>query len=959
MPGIYVRKTKWFDWIQQRENPVLTVPGSYWLCHKNNIYKFIFKYHRTMRNIEKFSFGKELMKVIRRIIKTQPCQGQQFGTSHLLVTYNRIAWTRQDKMFALLKFKERSVAAFSHAFVLTIKIVFSVDSGEQNGNYVMTFPFPDECLIHSDEDLTNARACENTNEEENTCPTQPSENDRPEESSQCDDIEKEVLKSEDKSIRLGNSLIVANSKETFTNAQAVEHTTNCENASKVRESSKVSLEQSPTPSVSTKYSAELDNREKESKHSRLSTEELEKGNRNQSANSTNSMVLNNITNEVGENEEEVNFNYFDEGNIDNNSFSLEEMNAKDIKLPNNNNELLEMDEYGTENYSTQCKAASDINEAESSTVAAINTDSANLPYQYLIEKEIEDAKHRNANADETKNNAKRCNSDELDCRKRKLEEINEKHSTDSTELLTSGANIDDCSYHKKRKHTSDNKASRSSDITDLVMEGLMFTIRQGQDTVAVIEQKTKLEIDEVLENSEKIETKRGEKCLRNSSLLGLENLITMIETPKQGKREHKCPNTIIRENTLKNDCVNKPLLNGTKHFLTDNGTNQHIDKLYLHYSQWQTSTNNASLAGTSFTTNNIKDITNNDRYPAAYVHEYDENNKFVENEDPEYEEEEEDIVPEVLQDQRFQTAVLSFQQENKPQGKVIVVSNKDLLMDDMDTEDSIKFETMEAKLRPLFSKDLLSKVRSNGANTMYKSKFNNAEQHKSSVPKIVSNEIITADQIPSSLQKMLKNRSSVMPTTGENKVDEGSSEGYKMKVCREVDTASNARSNSPALNRNISKDARCLKNSGAFMRGSNESHKESTSSVASKVELEGVDNSENNIQLKEEKPRKQNVNTRKEEQLSRNGIEDVTREFYQDHSYQRKKKDVANQKYLRSKRKSLNTLRDTDDGETRIEMVKFLHDITRGAKVVVRRMSTKNIHSIIEKSSSLAACKQH
>ena len=924
------------------------------------------------------------MKVIRRIIKTQPCQGQQFGTSHLLVTYNRIAWTRQDKMFALLKFKERSVAAFSHAFVLTVKILFSVDSAEQNGNYVMTFPFPDECLIHSDEDLTNTHACENANTEGNACPTQPSENDRPEESSQCDDIEKQVLKSEDKSIRLGNSLIVANPNETFANAQAMKHTTNCEDASKVRKSSKASLEQSPTSNVSTKYSAELDNGEKESKHSRLSAEELEKGNGNQSANSTNSMVLNSITNDVGENEEEVNFNYLEEGNIDNNSFSLEEMNAKDIKLPNINNESFEMDEYVTENESTQRKATSDINEAESSIVAAINTDSTNLPYQYLIEKEIEDAKHRNTNADETKNNAEGFNRDEQDCRKRKLEEIDEKHSTDSTELLTSGASIDDCSYHKKRKHTSDNMASRSSDITDLVMEGLMFTIRQGQDTVAVIEQKTKLEIDEVLENSEKIETKRGEKCLRNSSLLGLENLITMIESPKQGKREHKCPNTIIRENTLKNDSANESLLNGMKHSLTDNGTNQRIDKLYLNYTQWQTSTNNASLAGTSFTTNNIKDITNNDRYPAVYVDEYDENNKFVENENPEYEEEE-DIVPEVLQDKRFQTALLSFEQENKPQGKAIVASNKDLLMDDMDTEDSIKFTTMEAEFGPLFSKDLLSKIRSktnclinnsvtksdempvkftandvheHGANTMYISKFNNAEQHQSSAPKIVSNEIITADQMPSSLQNMLKNRSPVTPTTGENKVDKGSGEGCKVKARREVDIASNARSNSRTLNCNISKDARCLKNSRTFVRGCNESHKESTSSVASKVESKSVDNSPNSFQLKE-KPRKQNVNTRKEEQLSRNGIEDVTHEFYQDLSYQRKKKDVANQKYLRSKRKSLKTLRDTGDGETRIEMVKFLHDITRGAKVVVRRMSTKNIHSIIEKSSSLAACKQH
>ncbi|XP_015591014.1 uncharacterized protein LOC107265758 isoform X2 [Cephus cinctus] len=74
-------------------------------------------------------------------------------------------------------------------------------------------------------------------------------------------------------------------------------------------------------------------------------------------------------------------------------------------------------------------------------------------------------------------------------------------------------------------------APRSADITDLVMEGVMFTIRQDRDSVTVMEQKTKLEMDEVLENSEKVENREGEKCLLNSSLLKLENLITKIEMP--------------------------------------------------------------------------------------------------------------------------------------------------------------------------------------------------------------------------------------------------------------------------------------------------------------------------------------------------------------------------------------------------------------------------------------------
>jgi hypothetical protein len=35
-----------------------------------------------------FSYGRELLKIIRRIIKCHPSQGQQFGTQHLLVTYS-------------------------------------------------------------------------------------------------------------------------------------------------------------------------------------------------------------------------------------------------------------------------------------------------------------------------------------------------------------------------------------------------------------------------------------------------------------------------------------------------------------------------------------------------------------------------------------------------------------------------------------------------------------------------------------------------------------------------------------------------------------------------------------------------------------------------------------------------------------------------------------------------------
>ncbi|XP_011706981.1 PREDICTED: uncharacterized protein LOC105462147, partial [Wasmannia auropunctata] len=106
-----------------------------------------------------------------------------------------------------------------------------------------------------------------------------------------------------------------------------------------------------------------------------------------------------------------------------------------------------------------------------------------------------------------------------------------------------------CKARKQKSRESERKAVpdkvlRSSNITDLVMEGLMFTIRQDRDSVAVIEQKTKLEVDEVLENSEKVETKAGEKCLLNSSLLRLENLVTMIDSPRAKGEQRKSRHAI-------------------------------------------------------------------------------------------------------------------------------------------------------------------------------------------------------------------------------------------------------------------------------------------------------------------------------------------------------------------------------------------------------------------------------
>lgn len=105
-----------------------------------------------------------------------------------------------------------------------------------------------------------------------------------------------------------------------------------------------------------------------------------------------------------------------------------------------------------------------------------------LPYQYLIEKDI-----INSKTTETSEKKSRASpSKQLD--KRKLP-IMMKRCEDSEKF-----------WEAKRRTEEINLTFKSSNITDLVMEGLMFTIKQDQDSVMVVEQKTKLELDEVIFN---------------------------------------------------------------------------------------------------------------------------------------------------------------------------------------------------------------------------------------------------------------------------------------------------------------------------------------------------------------------------------------------------------------------------------------------------------------------------
>lgn len=569
-----------------------------------------------------------------------------------------------------------------------------------------------------------------------------------------------------------------------------------------------------------------------------------------------------------------------------------------------------------------------------STLDEINADSVNLPYQYLIEKEIENAKQN--------------------IKKYGLEEVNEKNTTNYTQVPTNIIKMQESSCPKKRKYALNND-SRSSDITDLVMEGLMFTIRQGKDAVAVIEQKTKLEVDEVLENSEKVETKKGEKCLRNSSLLGLENLITMIELPKKNESENKYQNVINQEYTLKSKSINKHIFNNIKYPLINNKINEENIASEVEHNKWNTC-NNSILASTSFSYNdNSLDITNKYCYTEIYNdYKCKENTNFIVNKNLKYkeekDEEEEDIIPEALQDVIFQSSDLSLKLD-KNEDKLQLMSNKDLLMDDIDNEE-LKSEIGKNEFNSHFNKNPHSKIYLKNDpnynfpvnsvlnetqklcnNTIYESC---KDTRKLNVPVIISNQIITLDQIPLPLQKILKNRLSMKQNclNNENKINKDNIDSCNIQLCQVKNNVSNIEVENQSANSNILTLSKHYQKS---IKDNKEVYDKNTLSPILKKEMKEIkysDIAKDNIK-KELQEQKNCIDKTKLPLLK---IKDITQEFYKDLSYLQKKKNLTNQKYLRSRRKSL-ILSNTHNDEMHIQMVKFFQDITRGAKVVIRRIN--------------------
>ncbi|XP_046750860.1 uncharacterized protein LOC124414032 isoform X2 [Diprion similis] len=385
MPGIRIWSIGKSDRTGQvQAQPTLNVPGSYWLSNKQNIYKFTFKYNESTRYTKEFPYKDELMKIIRRIIKSQPSQGE-LSTVHLSITYKHTFWTRQDKMFAMLKFCNRQgAAAFPQAFILTISIVDNL-ANQPSGRVTQGDPY---------------LRCQDSNF-----------------------FQSSAISSSPAVITLSDQTMLPWAKANI-NRTKLTRLPSCRNEITTTEIVAVDI----SPSQRTCTGSNFDS-----------------------------------------------FTNLHE--------SLEGTPTKCISRS------------GPPRPDTWTRLQSQVKKYDDTQLVTADDSMKYSQDTYSAHPHTERGKLSNSPVMDKTN-------------KRKDDEETEGSRTESEKIYP-----------------------RSSNITDLVMGGLMFTIKQDEDNVKVVEQRTKMELDEVLENSEKIETKEGSRCLVNSSLLGLENLVTNIEIP--------------------------------------------------------------------------------------------------------------------------------------------------------------------------------------------------------------------------------------------------------------------------------------------------------------------------------------------------------------------------------------------------------------------------------------------
>ncbi|XP_029170987.1 uncharacterized protein LOC114940454 [Nylanderia fulva] len=897
MPRIYVRTLSQLDWLNQEET-LLTIPGSYWLCHKKNIYKFIFRYHRTVKNTMQFLYGRELLKIVRRIIKCHPNQGQQFGTPHLLVTYNCTSWTRQDKMFAILKFQQRTNAAtFSHAFVLTIRIYPSSEHSLSNLNYPIVkeadtgTEFKDlNVPLNTEEKITRTAICTDKvssrkvaishNKEDQISKYNENTLNKTSETkvSNLQDNMKNLEDFESLNATIKNA--TATDEVHFINKEFQDNlnenkSTNCN----IKECER-NMDQHPIDHVQEQSIIETKkmdkiavtkiddiNQETKSIARKKSTQEIQNIRKYKIFSSLKSSLtgINRIKDDVDKWTLSSGFGFY-ENSTEKNICSL---NDKD-----------HFDDNG---------------KAISETI--VNPD--NLPDQY-----------------------------NKSCKARKQK-----------------------SRESERKIVSEDKILRSSNITDLVMEGLMFTIRQDQDSVAVIEQKTKLEIDEVLENSEKVETKAGEKCLLNSSLLRLENLVTMIDSPHKDQ-QHKttchsiCDNMCLSPlNIFPSDTVHNLDVNNIDKLNIPTSYDKHradIKPLYP-CARWTRKRISSSIDNSDCSAKKMMP-----EGSEQLMKQQDNDNKRdrKDGDDIEMEREKRKDVLKVFP--------VLFSKEENAGSQNIQDTKKDLLMNNTDVEETSRHEMPAKKFYN--SNNTLSCSLSSPKKIFTKKESSTISEEsvltKTNGPKIVSDKAVTIEQMPLALQKVLHKTHKLSSMSNRETLQ------YEGKM---HDTTLTEKATSEAtisyVDNNI--NSNITNNSSIEFTFDSKEIKNYNDESCETIDKDAQEINKDICMRNTKEQINESHCTSQRSSSSKNGsprkLQDITEDFYYDllHSH---KDNAIRQRCLRQRQRSLNNPNNIKNGKMRIEMLKFIHDITEGARVVVRRLNIDNKSNLLEKNTTLATC---
>ncbi|KYN42882.1 hypothetical protein ALC56_02685 [Trachymyrmex septentrionalis] len=964
MPGIHIRTLSQFDWLDQEKESLLTIPGAYWLCHKKNIYKFIFRYHRTVKNTIQFSYGRELLKIVRKIIKCHPTQGQQFGTQHLLVTYNCTSWTRQDKMFAIKKFQQRTnAAAFSHAFVLTIRTFPSLEHSLFDLKYPIVkeadagTTFKDLNISLDTEEKIISDVISATNKESSRKDTA------------CHTREIHAKYAIE-------DMMLSKALETKINSfqdNTMESASLRENLDKRIENTTAQMQ------FVDKHNKEFHNDVQENKYIDCNTEGYDI---KQNIDCVQEQSLK--TNETNEIEKTQKMNE----EIETESALMQKQNqqTQDIQkykissslkssltgmITGSNNEC-SLNKFNFDQKLIQkddtCTIINKDNLNNNKKTISENINSNNVSHQNFIEKQIKNSKFNLIIDQPQKNLQTEIKNIDKDCVPKTIEEndksiyINqEDHNETNLEFqennrqcTKTSMDIDDKQSenhmhnksYKTRKQKSresekkiiPDKVLRSSNITDLVMEGLMFTIRQDQDSVAVIEQKTKLEIDEVLENSEKVETKAGEKCLLNSSLLRLENLVTMIDSPRSKDEEHKNHHAIgnsanlspfnVFPNDIYNDVYNVNINEVDTGMNESNVSNydRHNTTKHLnpYQSRWQHQRVSSKISNSSASRISIE---NREQLMEWQGSDNEQDTNYKNNiEIKKQEHYSWDNIPEISLSKKI----------NELQNTASLINRN---IEEIDKYDKSMEEQYSSNYSLNSSKMSTVSVISEDSNSIELSR------REANAPRIVSNESITVEQMSPALQNVLRHRcrarrfssttSSGMFQQNEQKMqsvalteDTISETDILEDKCTDSNIV-NITINSKKINNNGKSCAMINKDASEMNRNTHEKNSKGKN---------GTRRTLRSSSSKHDSPRK---------------LQDITEEFYYDLMHVHNKDNAIRKRCLRQKQKSLNNLDGIKSGKVRIEMLKFIQDITEGARVVVKRLNIDNKSNLLEKNSNL------